>query len=153
VGPDSGRSRATSRSWVGERERPPLREVGESEHSTGPKHAQLTAADGQRVDVPIELPPQWVALDATELTVQRAWIRNELREREAAVKKSRIERGLRRPKPERCLTIDPFERPARPARRPAPLCFAATELARRDSATCDGRSSRRAKRSEAACSM
>ncbi len=83
------------------------------------------------VEVPIELPPQWAELDATELSVQRAWIRNELRRREAEAKASRIARGLARPKPERCLQIDPFGRPPRPDRKPAPPCFAATELARK----------------------
>jgi REP element-mobilizing transposase RayT len=85
----------------------------------------LRAACGE-VDVPIELPEVSRGLDATEFSIQRAWLRNELRVREAAVKAERIRRGLGRPKPERCLKIDPFERPKRPARRPAPLCFAAT---------------------------
>lgn len=83
------------------------------------------------VEVPIERPPQWVELDPIELSVQRAWVRQELRARETAAKASRIERGLPRPKPERCLQLDPFGRPPRPARKPAPPCFAATESAKR----------------------
>lgn len=84
-----------------------------------------------KLDVPIELPPQWADLDETELSVQRAWLRSEIRRREAEVKADRIERGLPRPKPERCLQLDPFARPGRPARKPAPPCFAATEAVRK----------------------
>jgi REP element-mobilizing transposase RayT len=78
------------------------------------------------VDVPIELPDHWRSLDATELSVQQAWLRNELRLREREVKAERLRRGLGRPKPERCLKVDPLDRPTRPARRPPPRCFAAT---------------------------
>jgi hypothetical protein len=84
-----------------------------------------------KVEVPIELPAHWAELDAVELSVQRAWLRNELRRREAEVKASRIERGLPRPKAARCLEVSPFDRPPRPDRKPAPPCFAATELARK----------------------
>lgn len=83
------------------------------------------------VDVPVELPPQWAGLDDAELSRQRAWMRDELRARENAVKEDRRKRGLPRPKAERCLRVDPFDRPMRPARRPAPMCFAATLDARR----------------------
>lgn len=90
----------------------------------------IRAACGE-VEVPIELPPQWAELDATELSVQRAWLRNEIRRREAELKEDRIRRGLPRPKPERCLQLDPFDRPPRPARKPAPSCFAASEIAKK----------------------
>jgi REP element-mobilizing transposase RayT len=90
----------------------------------------IRAACGN-VDVPIELPPQWANLDAAELAVQRAQLRDQLRARENAVKEDRRRRGLPRPKPERCLRVDPFDRPQQPARRRAPNCFAATIDAKR----------------------
>jgi REP element-mobilizing transposase RayT len=85
----------------------------------------LRAACGD-LDVPIELPPQWGTLSAKELAIQRAWLRGELRRREEAIKAERIEQGLPRPKASWCLEVDPFERPPRPDRHPAPPCFAAT---------------------------
>lgn len=83
------------------------------------------------VDVPVELPPQWAGLDDAALSRQRAWMRDELRARENAVKEERRKRGLPRAKAERCLRVSPFDRPKRPARRPAPMCFAATLDVRR----------------------
>jgi REP element-mobilizing transposase RayT len=77
------------------------------------------------VDVPFEIPECWRLLDPRELSVQRARLRHVLRVRERAVAAARMSSGLGRPKPERCMKVDPFERPKRPARRPAPRCFAA----------------------------
>lgn len=78
------------------------------------------------LEVPMEPPPQWAAISAEELAIQKAWLRTELRQREEAIRAERIARGLPRPKAARCLEVDPFERPARPARRPPPRCFAAS---------------------------
>jgi REP element-mobilizing transposase RayT len=78
------------------------------------------------LDVPIELPPHWGGLSAKEVAIQKTWLRTELRRREEAIKAERIAQGLPRPKAARCLELDPFERPARPDRRPPPLCFAAS---------------------------
>lgn len=82
------------------------------------------------VELPFALPPQWRGLDATELAVQKAWFRNELKVRERAVRDERIAQGKPRPKPERCLALDPWERPKKSDWRPAPSCFAATKAAR-----------------------
>ena len=100
-----------------------------------PGLSSLEANTGMRgacgpIELPIALPPQWQGLDATELSVQKAWIRNELRAREKLVREERVAKGLPRPKAERCLQIDPWERPKKPDFRPAPLCFAATKQAR-----------------------
>jgi putative transposase len=83
------------------------------------------------LDLPIALLPQWAELTKDQLALQRAWLGNELQTREEAVKCERRERGLPRPKVERCLAVDPFDRPACPARRRAPRCFAATLEARK----------------------
>jgi REP element-mobilizing transposase RayT len=94
-----------------------------------PGLSSLEANTGTRgacgaVNVPIELPESWRQLDATQISAQQAGLRDELRSRERELKAERLRSGLGRPKPERCMTIDPFERPQRPARRPAPRCFA-----------------------------
>lgn len=83
------------------------------------------------VDVPIERPPQWSELDEVELAMQRAWLRQELRRQENEEKAERIRKGWRRPKPDACLRVDPFSRPQRPDREPAPPCFAAADETRK----------------------
>jgi len=84
-----------------------------------------------RTRIPIELPPQWLDLSKSQLAAQRAALREELARRESVFRDERREAGLLRPKPGDCVRCDPFARPPRPARRPAPLCFAITSRARR----------------------
>jgi putative transposase len=100
--------------------------ISSLEHSTG-----LRAACGP-VDLPLALPPSWEGLNEHELSLKKKWLRHELREREREVKADRIGKGLARPKAERCRGMDPFDRPARPARRPRPSCFGATAEARKE---------------------
>lgn len=89
----------------------------------------VRAACGE-IDLPIELPPSFAELDDAALESRRTALLDEVRRREAAVKAERIAQHLPRPKAERSMTIDPFERPECPARRAAPRCFAATQAAR-----------------------
>lgn len=100
--------------------------------SEWPGLSTLEASTGMRsacgpLDLPVSFPDGWEGLDRAQLAERQHWLRHELTAREAENAADRKSRGLRRPKVERVIAaVSWSERPRRPSRARAPLCFAAT---------------------------
>lgn len=86
---------------------------------------------GRRFDIPLELPPSWQSLSEEQLAEARAHLLAEVRARELAIADDRKQRGVPRPNVQATLKrLRHHDRPSQPKRAPAPLCFAATAMAK-----------------------
>jgi REP element-mobilizing transposase RayT len=85
-----------------------------------------TQPSQELAEIPIALPPSWQGVSEAEAVRLRKLLAQEVRARLESYRPEPATRAMQR-RTSRLKKLDPFSRPENPARKRAPLCFAATK--------------------------